>query len=90
MKKVGWSSILVATLVLAFGVAAEAQQPKKIPRIGYLNSDAASESVRAEAILGGSARARLHRGQNIATEYRYTEGNLDRSLSLPLSGAFQG
>ena len=38
MKKVGWSSILVATLVLAFGVVAEAQQPKKVPRIGYLSA----------------------------------------------------
>ena len=35
MKKVGWSSILVATLVLVFGVAAEAQQPTKVPRIAY-------------------------------------------------------
>jgi pimeloyl-ACP methyl ester carboxylesterase len=52
MKKVGWSSILVATLVLGFGVAAEAQQPKKIPRIGYLSpsSNSASESTRFEAI----------------------------------------
>ena len=52
MKKVGWSSILVATLVLGFGVAAEAQQPAKVPRIGYLSSssDSASKSTRFEAI----------------------------------------
>jgi putative ABC transport system substrate-binding protein len=78
MKKVGWSSILVATLVLVFGVAAEAQQAKKILRIGYLsNSDAASESVRAEAIQVALRERGYIEGQNIATEYRYTEGNLD-------------
>jgi hypothetical protein len=36
MKKLALSSILVATLVLVVGVASEAQQPKKVPRIGYL------------------------------------------------------
>jgi hypothetical protein len=29
MNKAGWSSILVATLVLVFGVAADAQQSEK-------------------------------------------------------------
>jgi hypothetical protein len=49
MKKAGWSSILVAALLL--GSMAEAQQPKKVPRIGYLSpSDAATESTRSEAI----------------------------------------
>jgi len=36
MKKHALSSILVATLVLFLGVDAEAQQPKKVPRIAYL------------------------------------------------------
>jgi putative ABC transport system substrate-binding protein len=64
--------------VLVFGVAAEAQQAKKILRIGYLsNSDAASESVRAEAIQVALRERGYIEGQNIATEYRYTEGNLD-------------
>jgi len=44
-------SILVAVVLLALGVTAEAQQPKKVPRIGYLSpSDAATESARSEAI----------------------------------------
>ena len=42
--------ILVAALVLAVGVIAEAQ-PTNVPRIGYLSSsDPATESTRAEAI----------------------------------------
>ena len=34
MKKL-MSSILVAVILLVFAVIAEAQQPKKVPRIGY-------------------------------------------------------
>jgi hypothetical protein len=41
--------ILVAVVLLAVAVIAEAQQPKKVHRIGYLSSgDPASESVRSE------------------------------------------
>ena len=36
MKKAAVPSILVAVVLLALGVTAEAQQPKKVPRIGYL------------------------------------------------------
>ena len=36
MKKAAASSILVAVVLLAVGVTAEAQQPTKVPRIGYL------------------------------------------------------
>ena len=51
MKKAGLSSILVAVVMLAVAVIALAQQPKKVPRIGYLsNRDPASESARSEAI----------------------------------------
>ena len=42
---------LLAATVLSGGVTATAQQPKKVPRIGYLsNGDPAGESTRAEAI----------------------------------------
>ena len=76
-------SILVAVVLLALGVIADAQQPKKIPRIGYLAAgDPASESARAEAI-----RLALHElghleGQNIAIEYRYSHGKNDRASEL--------
>ena len=50
MKKSA-ASILVAAVLLALGVSAEAQQPKKVPRIGYLaGSDPARDSTRSEAI----------------------------------------
>ena len=43
-------SILVVVVLLAVAVIAEAQEPKKVPRIGYLSAlDPARDSARAEA-----------------------------------------
>jgi ABC-type uncharacterized transport system substrate-binding protein len=83
MKKVGWSSILVAAVLLAVAVLADAQQPKKVPRIGYLSSqDPASESTRSEAIRLALRELGYIDGQNIAFEYRYTQGKVDRAPEL--------
>ena len=83
MKKPALSSILVATLVLVIGVAADAQQPKKVSRIGYLsNIDPVRESARAEAIRLALRELGYIEGQNIAIEYRYAEGNFDRFPEL--------
>ena len=83
MKKAAVPSILVAVVLLAVGVIAEAQQPKKVPRIGYLSArDPASESARAEAIRLALRELGYIEGQNIAIEYRYAEGKPIGSLSL--------
>ena len=72
-------SILVAVVLLALGVTAEAQQPKKVPRIGYLSAlDPASESFRSEPIRQALRELGYTERQNIATEYRYAEGKVDR------------
>jgi len=76
MKKVGWSSILVATLVLVFGVAAEAQQPKKVPRIGYQGAGSPDENE--EAFRQGLRELGYVEGQNIVIEWRFAEGKLDQ------------
>ncbi len=69
--------------VLGGGAHAAAQQPKNVLLIGYLSAvDAASESARSEAIRL-ALRDRGHiEGQNIAIEYRYAEGKLDRAPEL--------
>ena len=83
MKKAAVPSILVAVVLLAVGVIAEAQQPKKVPRIGYLSSlDPASESTRSEAIRLALRELGYIEGQNIAIEYRYAEGKRDRVPEL--------
>ena len=82
MKKVAVLSILVVVL-LAVAVIAEAQQPKKVPRIGYLSSvEPASESTRAEPFRLGLRELGYIEGQNIAIEYRYAEGKIDRQPEL--------
>ena len=83
MKKAAAPSILVAVVLLAVAVMAEAQQPKKVPRIGYLSSvDPATESTRAEAIRLALRELGYIEGQNIAIEYRYAEGKRDRYPEL--------
>jgi len=74
---------LLTVLLLALAYLAEAQQAKKIHRIGYLvTGDAASESTRSEAIRQGLRELGYVEGQNIATEYRYAEGKRDRFPEL--------
>jgi putative tryptophan/tyrosine transport system substrate-binding protein len=83
MKKAAVPSILVAVVLLALGVIAEAQEPKKVSRIGYLsNTDPAREFARAEAIRLALREFGYIEGQNIATEYRHSEGKLDRLPEL--------
>ena len=84
IQNLKWVGILAIALPFVFGgAAALAQQPKKVPRIGYLLPfDPATESTRAEAIrLALGERGHIE-GQNIATEYRYAEGKSDRYPEL--------
>jgi putative tryptophan/tyrosine transport system substrate-binding protein len=82
MKRAAASSILVSLVLLAVAVA-EAQQPKKVPRLGYLSQlDLASESTRSEPIRLALRELGYIDGQSIAFEYRYAEGKLDRQPEL--------
>ena len=74
---------MLVTLSLGSVRLADAQQPKKVPRIGYLSPlDPATDFPRAEAIRL-ALRERGHiEGQNIAIEYRYAEGKRDRAAEL--------
>jgi putative ABC transport system substrate-binding protein len=62
-------------MLLALFLPAGAQEPNKVPRIGYLSSsDPATESTRAEAIRLGLRKLGYIEGQNIAIDYRYGKG----------------
>ena len=83
MKKAALLSILVVAVQLGAGVLAHAQQPKKVPRIGYLSPlDSATESARSEAIRLALRELGYIEGQNIAMEYRYSEEKRDRVPEL--------
>src|SRR4029453_18074260 len=73
----------LCAVLLVLSLPAEAQQPKKVPRIGYLsNTDPVGESTRSEAIRLALRERGYIEGQNIAIEYRYTEGKRDRAPEL--------
>jgi putative tryptophan/tyrosine transport system substrate-binding protein len=77
-KWAGLFAIVVALTV--FGARAEAQQPRKVPLIGYLDYGAAVD--RDEAFFQALRDLGWIEGQNIAIEYRWAEGNLDRLSAL--------
>src|SRR5262245_30500554 len=80
--KVALFLLLTASILITF-LSAEAQPPKKVPRIGYLSpTDPASESTRSEGIRLALRALGYIEGQNIATEYRYVEGKIDRYPEL--------
>jgi ABC-type uncharacterized transport system substrate-binding protein len=74
----------IFALTFAFGVAvAQAQQPKKIPRIGFLVATSPSAfSARIEAFRQGLRDLGYVEGKNIGIEYRYADGKLDRLPDL--------
>ena len=84
IKNRKWAGLFAIVLALTLvGARAEAQQPKKVPRIGYLSSrDPALESARSEAIRLALRELGYIEGQNIAIEYRYAEGKPDRIPEL--------
>jgi ABC-type uncharacterized transport system substrate-binding protein len=77
------TTITFCAMLLALCVTTEAQQAKKVPRIGYLSQwNPAGESTRAEAIQQALRELGYIEGQNIATEFRYTEGKPSRNQEL--------
>ncbi len=80
-KLVGIFAIGVAFAMC--GAVARAQQPKKVPLIGYLTgADAATDSTRSEGIRLALRERGYIEGQNIAIEYRYAEGKRDQLPAL--------
>ena len=74
--------ILCAMLFALYG-SVDAQQPTKIPRIGFLGAPPRSAiSERIEAFGQGLRELGYVEGKNIGIEWRYAEGKLDRLPAL--------
>ena len=74
---------LLNTALLPTVLPAEAQQPAKVPRIGFLSTASLSSlSPRLEAFRQGLRELGYIEGRNIAIEYRSAEGNVDRLPEL--------
>ena len=73
----------LCSLLLVPCSSAEAQQPKKVPRIGFLTAASLSSvAVRVEAFRQGLSELGYVEGKNIVIEWRYAEGKLDRLPEL--------
>jgi ABC-type uncharacterized transport system substrate-binding protein len=75
----------VALLAMLFALcpSAEAQQPKKVPRIGYLGGASLSAiPERIEAFRQGLRELEYVEGKNIVIEWRWAEGKPDRLPDL--------
>jgi putative ABC transport system substrate-binding protein len=76
--------LAACTLFLVFGLAAEAQQPTKVPRIGYLGGVSSSaNSARIQAFREGLRETGYVEGKNIFIEWRHAEeAKIDRLPAL--------
>ena len=72
--------LALGAMLFALCFPAEAQQPKEVPRIGYLTADSrsAGADVRAVAFRQGLRELGYVEGKNIIIEWRSAEGKLDR------------
>jgi ABC-type uncharacterized transport system substrate-binding protein len=76
--------LALSAMLFAVHVSAEAQQPKKIPRIGYVSGsgDANNPGPFVEAFRQGLRDLGYVEGKNILVEFRFAEGQLERLPSL--------
>src|SRR5215469_1884408 len=77
--------VVFGALLLALGSPARAQQPKKVPRIGFLATGSGvgtPNPPNTEAFRRGLRELGYVEGKNILVEYRYAEGKPDRIPSL--------
>src|SRR5262244_290810 len=80
IKRLLW---IVTLVLLAIGTFAEARQPAKAPRIGFLGGSSPSAiSARIEAFRRGLRELGYVEGKNIVIEWRYAEGKFDRYPAL--------
>jgi putative tryptophan/tyrosine transport system substrate-binding protein len=77
MKRAAVPSILVVVVLLVVAVITEAQQPKKVPRIGYLAASSSGEN-NEEAFRQGLRELGYVEGQNIVIEWRFAQGKPDQ------------
>ena len=76
-------SLALGALFFAICFSAAAQQPKKVPRIGFLGSTSfATNTGRREAFRQGLRELGYVEGKNIVIEWRFADGKAERLPSL--------
>jgi ABC-type uncharacterized transport system substrate-binding protein len=72
----------ITALLIALCFSAEAQQQKKIPRIGYLAVNLRTNAFRSDAFREGLRDLGYAEGRNIVIESRSADGKVDRLNEL--------
>jgi ABC-type uncharacterized transport system substrate-binding protein len=76
-------AFVLAAFLFVLVQLAQAQQPTKIPRIGYLSvSSRSAMTARTEAFRQGLRELGYVEGKNIIIEWRSADGNEDRLPAL--------
>ena len=76
--------VMLLLFLTPCGALAHAQQPAKVPRIGYISGtgDAINQGPFVEALRQGLLKLGYVEGKNFVIEYRGAEGKLDRIPSI--------
>ena len=82
IRNLKWVGIFGIALTFAFGAVAGAQQPAKLPRIGYLAGAADHRNPAVEAFREGLRELGYFEGKNIQVEFHYTERRTDAVSKL--------
>jgi putative tryptophan/tyrosine transport system substrate-binding protein len=82
MMRITPITILVVALSLDLAYFAQAQQPTKVPRIGFLGTSPSAIAARIEAFRQGLRELGYVEGKNLVIDWRYAEGKLDRLPAL--------
>src|SRR6266852_5243890 len=69
---------LLGSSAVAWPLAARAQQPGKLPTIGFLGANPSIESQRVAAFVQRLRELAWIDGRNLAIEYRWAEGRPER------------
>jgi len=82
MTKRKITALALPALLFALCVSAEAQQPKKVSRIGYLGNTASTSAIGLKGFRERLNELGYVEGQNITIEYRYFDGKFERLPEL--------
>src|SRR5215468_2664337 len=74
--------VALCALLLTLSFHVEAQQPKKIPRIGYLSYTLPTNNYLTEAFRQGLRQLGYAEGKDFVIEFRSADGKLDRLNEL--------
>jgi putative ABC transport system substrate-binding protein len=77
MKKAAAPLVLIAVILLAVAVIAEAQQPKKVYRVGHLTNAPGIRAEEEEVFRQSLRDLGYIEGQNLSIEWRFSKGKLD-------------